>query len=500
MKQNTFNQRNLSKNSSTSSVAKKTELTNPLQNSQALNKSVNISTHGKHYRNLNGLKKDDKLKNNNKNFMHNNNILGGVNQLVSINNNPFLPKKTQFANEVNYCVTNSNGNYYRSINKKSKTLVHNTNCISQSKLPSTFNYDFSSNVNFTCKNNTLTLRKKKTFSPFGGNKKEEKNNNNSSKNKKSSSKGEERKNDKSDKKREKSEPKNIRTERDGTGTIKISSKKVNFFDKKKLSIVDIFATNPMKSNNDKNNTINYNSKSSSKHKKPILKKTEEEIFKKINDKEKAFYILIKSHFLPLNQELLMIKLYPGISKVITKDEILKRHQKFLNDKCIEREVKINQYNKNLSKKFVPSQTAKIIFNFITKEDEEQFKNISNLDDKNNALLCDYYRILNVIANRSYENTDDFKTLREHFYKFLSLCGYKSCTEYLFNLLCNNKLIISIEKMKKVVSNLDKNFQRNAELFSMLRFLSYTSYLIFEIVEHVKFIMYSENQIELLKKV
>ena len=246
--------------------------------------------------------------------------------------------------------------------------------------------------------------------------------------------------------------------------------------KKKLSIKD--KTSSTLKNNNNNNNINF-----------------------LSAKEKAFYILLKNsnfcNILPLCYQILLSKSSHNLKKFITNKEILLNYENFLKEKIKLYENKIILYKEKIKSDFIPSKIAEITLNFITTKNEFEFNQQYNkLLNKKNELKFLYYKnyikIIYYIINESIEDEKNIELneniLLINLYNILNKKGFNNIKDYLYYFfISNNKkekiFINNIDKINDLIKNETPKLLFFDESLKMCRFISFSLYLIREIIDY-----------------
>ena len=256
----------------------------------------------------------------------------------------------------------------------------------------------------------------------------------------------------------------------------------NIEKEKKFSIIDI----PAPSNNNSNNIlININENNDNKNLYKDLK---------FSIKEKAYLLLSKSHVLPLQFQIIFSQGSNDVKKLITKKDIIKNYEIFLNNKIKDYEKKIILYNEKIKSIFVPTKIAEITLNFITNSKEIEFndiynKLIYNKKDYNFIYYKNYIKIIYYIINeKNIEGISDEKLL-SNLYKILEKKGYKNIKDYLYFLFISSKntkkencFIENIDKIEDIINKEVPKLINFNESSKMCKFIGFSLYLIKEIID------------------
>ena len=265
-----------------------------------------------------------------------------------------------------------------------------------------------------------------------------------------------------------------------------NNNKINFNEKeKKFSIIDIPAP------------INY---SNEKEKDNIFIKINlnenEDISKyiQLSIKEKAYYILCKSHVLPLSSQFIFSRSCSKIRELITKEKIMENYDIFIQNKIKEYENKIISYNKKITSIFTPSKIAEITFNFITDTKENEFSNNYNslIYDKKDIHFIyykNYIKILYYIINENFEDEIKDEKLLSNLYKILNKKGYRNIKDYLYFLFISSKntqkencFMKNIDNIQLLINNEVPKFLSFQESTKICKFIGFSLYLIKEIID------------------
>ena len=216
------------------------------------------------------------------------------------------------------------------------------------------------------------------------------------------------------------------------------------------------------------------------------------VFKKntnVSSKERAFYILSTSPVLRLCERLIFSRSSANVKKVITTSSILKNHIIFLNSKAYELKNEIELCEKRLKMPFVASKIADITLNFITSQDEQEFKeyDIYETNEEDITLYYNYVRLLYILFNMSYDSDDDGIKMKNILFEKIKDKGFKHIRDYLYHIYIAKKEgnyvldkidVINNEIIKKTPKILDFH-----ETLKICRFLAFTIYLIKEIINY-----------------
>lgn len=210
--------------------------------------------------------------------------------------------------------------------------------------------------------------------------------------------------------------------------------------------------------------------------------------KKLTGKEYACYILSKSPILRLCERMIFSRSTKQLRNIITKDDKLKENKILLEKKISELKEKIILCNKILNTPFSASKTADITLNFITSLQEFEFKEYPILKAKEieKKYYVNFIKILYYLLNEQFDDNDNFIiSLRANLYSIIKKKGYNSIRDYLYDVYIkkkdNIKEIPNINELNNLI-NQDKELNDNNNLFHVCKFISFTMFLLKEIIK------------------
>ena len=181
---------------------------------------------------------------------------------------------------------------------------------------------------------------------------------------------------------------------------------------RKLSIIDIPSLTTIQEKSKKINLINDEINSYDNY--FTLTSDENELSDRIinkieKQKEKCFYLVSKSNVVPLSIRILFSKNIQTIYNYNPPIQIIRDYLEFLD-------LKINNLNRIIFKKFFPSLTAQSSLCFIKKDDENLLLNlnISNEEEKKN--VNNLLRLILLTYGRTYNDKIDYKFLIDELMK------------------------------------------------------------------------------------
>ena len=273
----------------------------------------------------------------------------------------------------------------------------------------------------------------------------------------------------------------------------------NFSEKKHLSenikiqndmndVVDINSTN---SNNTNNSNIFNNNDSIHKSKKLI---------KNLSNKENAYLIISNSNCLRLCERIMFARATENLRKITTIPKILANNKYFLMEKKNEIEKKIKLCYEKLNKEFIPSKTVEMTLNFISSKIENEYKytvfdKINDNEEKN--YYYHFSELLFILVNEKFEGDSEFEII-DNLYEKINRKGYEKIKDYLYLIYIKkykeNKIIENIEKFNEIINQYPVLSDYLTSL-KYCKFISYTYYLIREIIIYVKDVQDTTKLIE-----
>ena len=233
-------------------------------------------------------------------------------------------------------------------------------------------------------------------------------------------------------------------------------------------------------------TNNLNLNKTRNNKNTILSKIFKE--KKLTPQQKAYYILITSPILRLKEQIILSYRTPIIKNNLPISTILKNHEIILENKIKELNEEINLCSDKLAKPFVASKIADVTLNFITSFDEKEFKDFDILT-KNKDEIKLYYnliKILYLLFDEQYDKNKNDKTIKNELFNKIHDKGFTSLKDYLYFIYIGNKKKINgvkyIEEINEIIKN-EPHICNNKYYFRMCRFISFSIYLVREIINY-----------------
>ena len=218
------------------------------------------------------------------------------------------------------------------------------------------------------------------------------------------------------------------------------------------------------------------------------------IDKNLSNKECAYYILSKSPMLTFFERIIFSRSTQNLRNILSKETIFNDNKKFLRNQIEELKQKIILCDKVLDTPFMASKTAEITLNFITYTQEIEFQEypIYKFKNEEKALYNNYIKILYYLLNEEMENNDEendnsvnqIENLRKKLYLKINEKDYKTIKDYLYNIFIKKKEYIKeIPKIDEInnIINQNKNMFGKKNSLQICKFISFTMYLIKEII-------------------
>ena len=219
--------------------------------------------------------------------------------------------------------------------------------------------------------------------------------------------------------------------------------------------------------------------------------------KGLSNKESSYYILSKSPVLRLCERMIFSRGSSALRNLLPKESTMKEHQIILKNKIDELEKKIILCDKILETPFTATKTADITLNFITSLMEMEFKEypilLANEEEKKYYItfIKILYHLFNIEIevndgeNNILDKNSNILNLRQNLYTKINNKGFKSIRDTLYNRFIDNKDTIKdipkIAEINYLVSKVN-NFLEIHNSLKMCKFISFTSYLIKEIIK------------------
>ena len=206
----------------------------------------------------------------------------------------------------------------------------------------------------------------------------------------------------------------------------------------------------------------------------------------LSNKEKAYLLLSYSNILRLRERMIFARSTINLRRNLPKMLILEVNKKYLSDKLIEMEQKIQICNNKLNSKFSASKTAEMIFNFITLEIENDFKlNMPHIIEEEHEKIqyYEYIKLLYILLDESYDKIPK-KDLKKQLYQKINNKGFSNIKDYLYFIyiknLKENKVVEHADAIKKIVKDIP-DFLNYHTSIKYSKFVTYCCYLIKEII-------------------
>ena len=210
--------------------------------------------------------------------------------------------------------------------------------------------------------------------------------------------------------------------------------------------------------------------------------------KKISAKEQALCILANSPVLRLCEQLIFCRSSKNIKNSLNVDTILKNHNIFLNAKANELQNEIKLCEKRIKTSFVASKIADITLNFITSNDEQEFKDF-DIFETNQYVINEYYnyiKLLLILLNENYDNKLNDQQLKAKLFEKLKVNNFIYVRDYLYYIYIEKKEEFKVVEKIDIINELLKNSPKILnfnETLKICKFIAFSNYLIKEIISY-----------------
>ena len=210
--------------------------------------------------------------------------------------------------------------------------------------------------------------------------------------------------------------------------------------------------------------------------------------KKISAKEQALCILANSPVLRLCEQLIFCRSSKNIKNSLNVDTILKNHNIFLNAKANELQNEIKLCEKRIKTSFVASKIADITLNFITSNDEQEFKDF-DIFETNQYVINEYYnyiKLLLILLNENYDNKLNDQQLKAKLFEKLKVNNFIYVRDYLYYIYIEKKEEFKVVEKIDIINELLKNSPKILnfnETLKICKFIAFSNYLIKEIITY-----------------
>ena len=209
---------------------------------------------------------------------------------------------------------------------------------------------------------------------------------------------------------------------------------------------------------------------------------------KISTKEQALCILANSPVLRLCEQLIFCRSSKNIKNSLNIDTILKNHNIFLNAKANELQNEIKLCEKRIKTSFVASKIADITLNFITSNDEQEFKDF-DIFETNQYVINEYYnyiKLLLILLNENYDNKLNDQQLKAKLFEKLKVNNFIYVRDYLYYIYIEKKEEFKVVEKIDIINELLKNSPKILnfnETLKICKFIAFSNYLIKEIISY-----------------
>ena len=207
---------------------------------------------------------------------------------------------------------------------------------------------------------------------------------------------------------------------------------------------------------------------------------------KISAKEQALCILANSPVLRLCEQLIFCHSSKNIKNSLNVDTILKNHNIYLNAKAIELQNEIKLCEKRMKTSFVASKIADITLNFITSNDEQEFKDF-DIFETNQYVIKEYYsyiKLLLILLNDNFDSKLNGQQLKAKLFAKLKANNFMYVRDYLYYIYIEKKEEFKVVEKVDIINELLKNSPKILnfnETLKICKFIAFSNYLIKEII-------------------
>ena len=210
--------------------------------------------------------------------------------------------------------------------------------------------------------------------------------------------------------------------------------------------------------------------------------------KNLTSKQKGYILLCTSPILRLKEQIILSR-NPLIKNNLSLTDILKNHEKILNNKIKELNEEMELCINKLNKPFIASKIADVTLNFITTLDEQEFVDfdIYNNDENEMKLYYNFIKILYLLLDEPFDKNDDNKKIKNELFLKIKKKGFQSLKDYLyFIFIANKKKIISLKNVEFIneITKNEPDIINNNFFFRMCRFMAFSIFLIREIINYI----------------
>ena len=209
----------------------------------------------------------------------------------------------------------------------------------------------------------------------------------------------------------------------------------------------------------------------------------------LSSKQKAYILLCKSPILRLKEQIILSR-NPLIKNNLSLTDILKNHEKILNNKIKELNEEIELCINKLNKPFIASKIADVTLNFITSLDEQEFEDFDLYSNDENEIKL-YYNFIKILylllLDEPFDKNNDNKKIKNELFLKIKKKGFQSLKDYLYFIYISNKKKIialkNVEFINEIIKN-EPDIINNNVFFRMCRFMAFSIFLIREILNYI----------------
>ena len=270
--------------------------------------------------------------------------------------------------------------------------------------------------------------------------------------------------------------------------------KINNTSKNQNSIrIDSYPKKGTSNQKDKNNSKNKYDKKEGKLKRININFNNRYIIEKkqqyLTPKQKGYILLCESPILRLKEQIILSR-NPLIKNSISIEDILKNHEKILNNKLKELNEEVELCINKLNKPFIASKIADVTLNFITSLDEQEFEDFDLYSNDENEIKL-YYNFIKILylllLDEPFDKNNDNKKIKNELFLKIKKKGFQSLKDYLYFIYISNKKKIialkNVEFINEIIKN-EPDIINNNVLFRMCRFMAFSIFLIREILNYI----------------
>ena len=257
--------------------------------------------------------------------------------------------------------------------------------------------------------------------------------------------------------------------------------------------IDSYSKKGYSNNKEKNNSKNKYDKKEGKLKTININFNNRNIIEKkqqyLTSKQKGYILLCKSPILRLKEQIILSR-NPLIKNNLSLTDILKNHEKVLNNKIKELNEEIELCINKLNNPFIASKIADVTLNFITTLDEQEFEDFDLYTNDENEIKL-YYNFIKILylllLEEPFDKNNDNKKIKNELFLKIKKKRFQSLKDYLYFIYISNKKKIialkNVEFINEIIKN-EPDIINNNVFFRMCRFMAFSIFLIREIINYI----------------